>query len=188
VHWRTADYLPGRTFRSNSKVRREQASGALRFKTLHTHQKENGDANRPRDPIVNLIESRRTRGDGYTKVLLGRIIGIVAPIGREFSSPRSQRSKALVWMYRTIRRFSTVSRYRPSQPQIIGHRETSDIILLRINFEKPLIRPESSSLAMPISLTDVVNDLSANNEQLPTGDVIVRVQMTIGRYDFQLKL
>ena len=50
-----------------------------------SYPKENGHANCPRDPIMNLIESRRNRGDGR-KILLGRIIDVVAPIRRHFLS------------------------------------------------------------------------------------------------------
>jgi hypothetical protein len=103
------------------------------------------------------------------KVLLGRIIGMVAPITPHLLLEGLTRWSGFTGLYGDLalchnpvlrnHRLSTV------------HLETSDIILPRIHFAEKI--PHSTRiklLAIPISLIDVdprtVNDLSANNDQL----------------------
>jgi hypothetical protein len=93
-----------------------------------SYRKENGHANCPRDPIMNLIESRRNRGDGR-KVLLGRIIEMVAPIRRHFLSLLVE-GPALVLRNHIL-------------PTV--HHETSDIIIPRIHFAEKI--PHSTNQA-----------------------------------------
>ena len=84
VHWRTANYLPSWPNLPLQILNFDASKHPLVFAT-ESYPKENGHANCPRDPIMNLIESRRNRGDGR-KVSLGRIIDMVAPIRRHFLS------------------------------------------------------------------------------------------------------
>jgi len=84
MHWRTANYLSGRTFLSNFKVGRQQASATLRFQD--DILKGMAMRIRPRDLIMNLIKPRRNRGDGHN-ACLGRAIRSIAPI-RQFLIPR----------------------------------------------------------------------------------------------------